>query len=57
MELFLITDGKKKKVPVAGCRCVKGELKKAALYKVIRNGEELHRGELNVKYLVNLEHE
>lgn len=43
-ELFLITDGKKKNVPVAGCRCVSGDLKKQLNYKVMRDGVEVHRG-------------
>lgn len=44
LEQFLITEGKKKKIPVAGCQCIKGDLKKSSLYKVIRNGEEIYRG-------------
>lgn len=48
MEQFLITDGKKKNIPIAGCRCTKGELKKNALYKVIRDGVEIHNGSSRV---------
>lgn len=44
LELFLITEGKKKNVPVAGCRCISGELKKQSMYKVMRNGVEVFRG-------------
>jgi len=36
LEEFLINENKKK-VPVAGCRCTSGTLKKAALFKVIRD--------------------
>lgn len=43
LQLFEINQGKKK-VPVAGCRCIKGNLKRAALYKVVRNGEIIHTG-------------
>ncbi|XP_065220188.1 translation initiation factor IF-2, mitochondrial [Planococcus citri] len=46
-ELFLINEGKKKKIPVAGCRCIKGELKKSSLYKVMRNDQEIFRGSLS----------
>ncbi|XP_058799881.1 translation initiation factor IF-2, mitochondrial [Phymastichus coffea] len=38
---------KRKKVKVAGCRCVKGSIKKSGLFKVIRNGEEIYRGKAN----------
>ncbi|XP_049818285.1 translation initiation factor IF-2, mitochondrial isoform X2 [Aethina tumida] len=46
LQLFEINQGKKK-VPVAGCRCIKGNLKRAALYKVVRNGEIIHTGNLS----------
>nr|XP_045621371.1 translation initiation factor IF-2, mitochondrial-like isoform X2 [Procambarus clarkii] len=45
IEEFIITEGKKK-VPVAGCRCVKGVLKKDALYRVIRGQDVIHEGML-----------
>lgn len=35
---------KKKKVKVAGCRCIKGNLKKTAMYRLIREQETLHTG-------------
>ncbi|XP_063869292.1 LOW QUALITY PROTEIN: translation initiation factor IF-2, mitochondrial-like [Scylla paramamosain] len=46
LEEFLITEGRKK-VPIAGCRCVKGSLKKNALYRVVRGQETVHEGELS----------
>lgn len=42
---FEITEGKKK-IPVAGCRCVKGVLKKDGLYRVIRGQDNIHEGKL-----------
>ncbi|KAI5741475.1 hypothetical protein M8J76_014005 [Diaphorina citri] len=51
LQMFLITDGKKK-VPVAGCRCSKGVLKKNALFKVVRRNEVLFEGKLeSMKHL------
>lgn len=47
---FVITEGKKK-VPVAGCRCVKGTLKKDAYYRVIRGQDMIHEGEFTVDML------
>ncbi|CAH0551761.1 unnamed protein product [Brassicogethes aeneus] len=46
LQQFEINQGKKK-VPVAGCRCVKGNLKRAAMYKLVRNGEVVHTGNLS----------
>lgn len=43
LQQFLINEGKKK-VPVAGCRCTKGILKRNALYKLIRENEVIHEG-------------
>lgn len=43
LQLFEITDGKKK-IPVAGCRCTKGVLRKSAMYKLVRGDEVLHIG-------------
>lgn len=44
LEEFLISENKKK-IPVAGCRCISGTLKKAALFKVVREPDEvLYRG-------------
>ncbi|KAH6926019.1 hypothetical protein HPB50_012958 [Hyalomma asiaticum] len=42
---FLINEGRKK-LPVAGCKCTKGMLRKNALYKVVRNSEVIHSGPL-----------
>lgn len=38
---------KRKKVRVAGCRCIKGSMKKSGLFKVLRDGEEIYRGKAN----------
>ncbi|XP_018575575.1 translation initiation factor IF-2, mitochondrial [Anoplophora glabripennis] len=46
LQQFEITQGRKKN-PVAGCRCVKGSLKRTAMYKIIRNGEVIHTGTLS----------
>lgn len=43
LQQFLINEGKKK-VPVAGCRCTKGVLKKNALYRLIRDNKVIHEG-------------
>lgn len=45
LEEFVITEGRKK-FPVAGCRCVKGSLKKNAMYRVVRGQDTIHEGEL-----------
>lgn len=46
LEEFLINENKKK-IPVAGCRCTSGSLKKAALFKVIRDPDTvIYRGTL-----------
>ncbi|XP_072930199.1 translation initiation factor IF-2, mitochondrial [Epargyreus clarus] len=51
LQAFEVSEGKKK-VPVAGCRCVKGSLAKNALYRVIRNGEIVFEGKLaSMKHL------
>ncbi|KAH9630044.1 hypothetical protein HF086_008014 [Spodoptera exigua] len=51
LEQFLVTENKKK-VPVAGCRCVKGSLAKNALYRVIRGQEVVFEGKLaSMKHL------
>ncbi|XP_076314547.1 mitochondrial translation initiation factor 2 isoform X2 [Tachypleus tridentatus] len=53
LEEFLVTEGKKK-IPIAGCRCVKGVLKKDAKYRVIRREEILHDGTLSsMRHLKN----
>ncbi|KMQ95956.1 translation initiation factor if- mitochondrial [Lasius niger] len=45
LQEFEVTE-KKKKVKVAGCRCVKGNLKKDALYRLIREQDTLYIGKL-----------
>lgn len=50
LKMFTITDGKQKNIPVAGCRCVKGDLKKTSLYRVLRNNEEVFRGKYNIVF-------
>ena len=42
---FIITEGKKK-IPVAGCRCVKGTLQREANYRIVRGEDVIHEGEL-----------
>ncbi|XP_069956941.1 translation initiation factor IF-2, mitochondrial [Cherax quadricarinatus] len=54
IEEFLITE-RKKKVPVAGCRCVRGVLKKEALYRVIRGQDIIHEGLLSSMYHIKSE--
>lgn len=49
LQEFEITE-KKKKVKVAGCRCVKGILKRNAMYRLIREQETLYTGKR--KYLI-----
>ncbi|KAJ3648830.1 hypothetical protein Zmor_020602 [Zophobas morio] len=46
LQQFEVNQGKKKN-PVAGCRCVKGTLRKSAMYKVIRNNSIIHIGQLS----------
>lgn len=43
LKQFDISEGRKK-VPVAGCRCTEGVLKRSALFRVIRNGEIIYDG-------------
>lgn len=45
LQEFEITD-KKKKVKVAGCRCVKGNLKKDAMYRLMREEKILYTGKI-----------
>jgi translation initiation factor IF-2 len=46
LQTFEITD-RNKKIPVAGCRATDGSLEKKQLFKLIRNGQVIHRGKLN----------
>ncbi|CAH2046058.1 unnamed protein product, partial [Iphiclides podalirius] len=51
LQQFLVSEGRRK-VPVAGCRCVRGALARAALYRVLRGGEVLFEGKLaSMKHL------
>ncbi len=43
LQTFEITD-RNKKIPVAGCRATDGLLEKKHLFKLIRNGQVIHRG-------------
>ncbi|KAK8785452.1 hypothetical protein V5799_008179 [Amblyomma americanum] len=50
---FLVTEGRKK-IPVAGCKCTKGILRKNALYKVVRGEKTIHSGRLaSMRHLKN----
>ncbi|KAH7941904.1 hypothetical protein HPB49_018450 [Dermacentor silvarum] len=50
---FMINEGRKK-IPVAGCKCTKGTLRKNALYKVVRDSETIHSGPLvSMRHLKN----
>uniref|UniRef100_A0A2A4JYC4 Translation initiation factor IF-2, mitochondrial n=1 Tax=Heliothis virescens TaxID=7102 RepID=A0A2A4JYC4_HELVI len=51
LQQFIVTENKKK-VPVAGCRCVKGSLARNAMYRVIRGQEVVFEGKLaSMKHL------
>ncbi|XP_018351369.1 PREDICTED: translation initiation factor IF-2, mitochondrial isoform X2 [Trachymyrmex septentrionalis] len=53
LQEFEITD-KKNKVKVAGCRCIKGKLKKNATYRLMREQEVLFTGKLmSMRYMKN----
>lgn len=43
-QIFLINE-RNRKIPVLGCRCVKGTLKKKLRYKIIRDDEVIYDGE------------
>lgn len=43
LQQFFINEGRKE-VPVAGCRCTKGLLKKSSNFRLLRNGEVLYDG-------------
>lgn len=45
LQEFEVTE-KKKKVKVAGCRCVKGNLKRDAMYRLKREQEILYTGKI-----------
>jgi len=51
LQEFLINENKKK-IPVAGCRCTSGTLKKAALFKVVRDNDTvLYRGMQSIPFI------
>jgi translation initiation factor IF-2 len=47
LQTFEISE-RNKKIPVAGCRVTDGTLEKKQLFKLIRNGQVIHRGKINV---------
>ncbi|XP_032521055.2 translation initiation factor IF-2, mitochondrial [Danaus plexippus] len=51
LQQFLVGEGRRR-VPVAGCRCVRGVLQRAALYRLIRGQEIVYEGKLaSMKHL------
>ncbi|CAF1320627.1 unnamed protein product [Rotaria sordida] len=46
LQVFEITE-RNKKIPVAGCRVTEGSLEKKQLFKLIRNGQVIHRDTLS----------
>lgn len=53
LQKFFITEGKKE-VPVAGCRCIKGSLKKNCKFRLMRNNEVIYDGEVeSIRHLKN----
>ncbi|KAJ9576526.1 hypothetical protein L9F63_025578, partial [Diploptera punctata] len=53
LQMFEITE-KKKKLPVAGCRCTKGVLKKSGKYRLVRGQEVIHEGTMvSMRHLKN----
>lgn len=49
LEQFDINEGRKK-IPVAGCRCVKGVLKKSGYFRLMRNEECLFDGKFRFQH-------
>ena len=45
LQTFDISE-RNKKIPVAGCRVTDGSLEKKQLFKLVRNGQVIHRGKL-----------
>lgn len=43
LQIFEINE-RNKKVPIAGCRVTDGTLEKKQLFKLVRNGQVIHRG-------------
>lgn len=53
LQVFEINQGRKT-VPVAGCQCLTGLLKRSAEYRVVRKGEIIHTGTLSsMRHLKN----
>lgn len=53
LQMFSITEGRKE-IPVAGCRCIKGVLKKNSKFRLIRNDEILYDGQVeSMRHLKN----
>lgn len=52
-QMFYINE-KNKKVPVLGCRCTKGNLKKKLKFKILRDGEIIYDGKYFKIWLVEL---
>ncbi|VEN34226.1 unnamed protein product [Callosobruchus maculatus] len=46
LQQFEISQGKKA-IPIAGCKCERGILKRSGLYKVLRKGEVIYEGHLS----------
>lgn len=51
LQTFEISE-RNKKIPVAGCRVTDGTLEKKQLFKLIRNGQVIHRGKINFFVLI-----
>jgi translation initiation factor IF-2 len=54
LQTFDISD-RNKKIPVAGCRVTDGVLEKKQLFKLIRNGQVIHRGKIYYFHFISLE--
>ncbi|XP_068156098.1 translation initiation factor IF-2, mitochondrial isoform X1 [Drosophila tropicalis] len=53
LQNFIINEGRKE-VPVAGCRCTKGVLKKSHKFRLLRDGEVIYDGHLeSMRHLKN----
>ena len=52
LQNFFITEGKKE-VPVAGCRCIKGVLKRAQKFKLLRDDDIIYEGGFALNSLAN----
>lgn len=53
LQQFIINQGKKQ-IPVAGCKCTKGALKKNGIFKLIRNENIIYTGPLSsLRHLKN----